>query len=595
MNRINDSLGCDILPGVQIAIIGSGGAGMTCALELAKHNINVACISKSHPRLSHTSAAQGGINASIGSVIDDMWEWHAYDTIKGGHFLSDHDAVNILCQESESAIKFLLNIGVEFDRTTEGKINQRKYGGHTTEYGSGQLAYRTCTVKDYIGKEIVEKLYASSINSDIQFLCETFVIDIIFDDAKTPYALMLFNIKKGSLSILPCSIVVIATGGYAACYSNNTNTSSCTGDGNAILAKHGFQMQDMEFIQFHPTTLYKTHILVSEACRSEGGVLLNKNKERFMARYSPQLMEMAPRDTVSKAIYNEIANGNGCGEKSDHILLDLSHMSADIIQNRLPSTMYNAKTFANIDVFKEPIPILPGAHYTMGGIAADVHGRVRNSDTTHSDHIFAIGESACLSVHGANRLGCNSLLDLIVFGKRAAEYIASNNFKRERAITEKECKSFLNKIHTLKSKKSNLSIDKIRKDIQATMSQYCGIIREESAMLSGLDKLWDIRDKMNTISLDMTLLPWNGSIVQYYETENMLIQSIQTLSCALWRKESRGSHFRSDFPNKNDPEYGYHSICNIKDLELKNDGIQINRHKVNTDDSFNNKDKRSYQ
>ena len=562
---------------LDLLIVGAGGAGLTSAISAfdnADGKINIAIVSKVFANHSHTVAAQGGINASLGNVTADCWQWHYYDTIKGSANLADADAVEILCSKANEAILFLEHQGMVFSRDNSGKIEQRPYGGQSLNYGKGGLAYRACYAQDKTGHSLLHTLLQQVKKRNINIFNEILVIDLLIYQNQC-YGCLAIDFNQGELIIFTSKTLILATGGYSQIYHNNTSSSICTGDGTALALKAQLQLQDMEFVQFHPTGLADSGILISEAARGEGAYLLNKHNQRFMADYQPQTMELSCRDAISIAMACEIQKGNGClsdkqdNTKSDFLHLDLRHLNKQIILQKLPSLVEIASKFGNIDVFNSSIPVHPSAHYTMGGIPCNVLGEVL-------PRLYVVGEAACVSVHGANRLGCNSLLELVVFGrivgkesaKIAIEKIDSILHKNiANQIADQKIKS-LQQLFNKSGEKQNLF--SIKQQIKLNNEKTIGIFRDENLLQQGIKTNMLLYLQLKNYSLNNKSLIWNNELTDYFETESLLLNSLAVAYSALQRTESRGSHYRCDFTNIND-NFLYHSLVGVDTInkELK--------------------------
>ena len=557
----------------DLLIVGAGGAGLTSAIsafDSADGKINMAVISKVFANHSHTVAAQGGINASLGNVKPDKWQWHYYDTMKGSAYLADADAVEILCSKANEAILFLEHQGMVFSRDSFGKIEQRPYGGQSLNYGKDGLAYRACYAQDKTGHSLLHTLLQQVKKRKIPILAEILVIDLLIANNQC-YGCLAIDFNQGELVIFTSKALVLATGGYSQIYQNNTSSSICTGDGGALVLKAGLPLQDMEFVQFHPTGLANSGILISEAARGEGAYLLNKHGHRFMADYQPQTMELTCRDAISIAMACEIQKGNGCfsnkqselTQKADCLHLDLRHLSRQTIQQKLPSLLEIASKFGNIDVFNSPIPVHPSAHYTMGGIPCNTFGEV-------IDGLFSVGESACISVHGANRLGCNSLLELVVFGqivgKKAGEIaVAKIDFSQHKnfahQLATEKISDFTKLFASNKNKEHNLA--SIKQQMQLNNEKTIGIFRHENLLKEGINCNISLYQQLKNYHLNNKSLLWNNELNDYFEIENLLLNSLAVTYSALQRTESRGSHYRFDF-DKTQENFLHHSLVCIR-------------------------------
>jgi succinate dehydrogenase / fumarate reductase flavoprotein subunit len=560
-------------------VIGAGGAGLRATFGMAEKGLNTACISKVFPTRSHTVAAQGGISAALGNMGEDDWRWHAFDTIKGSDWLGDQDAIEYMCKEAPKAILELEHYGVPFSRTKKGKIYQRPFGGMTTEYGEGKPAQRTCAAADRTGHAILHTLYQQSLKHKAQFFIEYFVVDLFFTEDKKCTGCLAWNLVDGTLHAFNAELVVLASGGYGRAYSSCTSAHTCTGDGGGILARHGFQLQDMEFVQFHPTGIYGSGCLITEGARGEGGYLINGNGERFMEKYAPKVKDLASRDVVSRAITLEINEGRGAGKNKDHALLVLSHLGADVLHQRLPGISESAKIFAGVDVTKEPIPILPTVHYNMGGVPTNYHGEVvqaKNGKLEVVQGLMAIGEAACVSVHGANRLGSNSLLDLVVFGRaaaiRAKEVVKGNAEKTSKSIIENAV-AYFDKMRNANGARNTASI---RAEMQGIMQKTAAVFRTEASLQEGAGKMEANFKEFSDVKLTDRSLIWNSDLVETFELDNLRHQAIITIASALNRKESRGAHARDDYPERDDENWLKHTMAKVEGSSVKFDYRVVN-------------------
>ncbi len=552
----------------DVVIIGSGGAGLMAAISAVNSGVkSVAIISKVVPTNSHTVAAKGGINAALGNVKEDNWKWHAYDTLKGGDYLADADAVELLCKEAESAILNLEHAGVVFSRNQDGKISQRAYGAQTNNFGQGDLAYRACYSKDKTGHTILHTLYEQALKKGVKFFSEFFVSDLLMPSKNECHGCLAIDLNAGELSIFESKNLILATGGYSQIYRNTTSSLICSGDGSALVFEAGLCLQDMEFVQFHPTGIYGCGFLITEAARGEGGYLLNSTGERFMKNYAPKMMELASRDVISQAMATEINQGRGIGKDKNFLHLDLRHISEEVLKNKLPGVVELVKNFLRIDVKKDLIPVAPSAHYSMGGIPTNLDCFVMNNEHEVKG-LMAIGEAACVSVHGANRLGCNSLLDLIVFGKIAGEKAAQRNFEKQNNFAEKIADQKIeNLANIFASQKNQFSLSKIKYELQENNEKNLGVFRDENLLQNGLKKIKELLSIFQNYKITNKSLIWNEELIAYFELKSLLLNSLAANFSALNRRESRGAHYRSDFKERNDQDFHFHSLVKITDLK----------------------------
>ncbi|MDA7784173.1 succinate dehydrogenase flavoprotein subunit [Candidatus Pelagibacter sp.] len=555
----------------DVIVLGAGGSGLRAAVGLSEAGLKTACISKVFPTRSHTSAAQGGISASLGNMGEDDWRWHMYDTVKGADWLGDQDSIEYLCKEAPAAVIELEKYGVPFSRTDDGKIYQRPFGGMTKNYGNG-IVQRTCAAADRTGHAILHTLYGQALKHNTEFFIEYFALDLLMKDGECK-GLIAWNLNDGTIHRFRAHSTIIATGGYGKAYYSATSAHTCTGDGNAMVLRAGLPLQDMEFVQFHPTGIYGHGTLISEGVRGEGGYLVNSKGERFMERYAPKAKDLASRDVVSRSMSIEINEGRGVGKEQDHVHLHLSHLDKSIIESRLPGITEAARLFANVDVTKEPIPVVPTVHYNMGGIPTNYKAEVlTGNDSETVSGLMAIGEAACVSVHGANRLGSNSLIDLVVFGraaaKRAAEIVKPGTPHED--IGETETEKCLERFDKLRNSNGENSTAELRLSMQKTMQSKCAVFRTEKTLKEGVDNIRKAYDGMESISVKDKSLVFNTDLVETLEFDNLIRQAITTVDSAYNRQESRGAHAREDFPKRDDEKFMQHTIawCNGKDSKI---------------------------
>ena len=555
----------------DVVVLGAGGSGLRAAVGLSEAGLKTACISKVFPTRSHTSAAQGGISAALGNMGEDDWRWHMYDTVKGSDWLGDQDAIEYLCKEAPKAVIELERYGVPFSRTKDGKIYQRAFGGMTKDYGN-ESVQRTCAAADRTGHAILHTLYGQALKHNTEFFIEYLALDLLMKNGECK-GLIAWNLNDGTIHRFRSHITILATGGYGKVYYTATSAHTCTGDGNGMILRAGLPLQDMEFVQFHPTGIYGNGTLISEGVRGEGGFLLNSKGERFMEKYAPKAKDLASRDVVSRSIAIEINEGRGVGKNKDHVNLHLDHIDPKIIEKRLPGIAESAKTFCEVDVTKDPIPVVPTVHYNMGGIPTNYKAEVLTSNGKDSvvPGLMAIGEAACVSVHGANRLGSNSLIDLVVFGKsaatRAAEIIKPGSPHEE--ISQSETDKCLDRFDKLRNSNGSIKTSELRLLMQKTMQSKCAVFRTEKTLKEGMNEIRKPFEGMENISVKDKSLLFNTDLVETLEFDNLIRQAMTTMDSAYHRKESRGAHAREDFKNRDDKSYMTHTLAWQKGDEVK--------------------------